>query len=46
MSGEENGGKGKESDLKAGHVRPKNECVRTYSCWVHVCQVSHAFERT
>jgi hypothetical protein len=30
MAGEENGGKGKESDLKAGHVRPKNECIRTY----------------
>jgi hypothetical protein len=26
----ENGEKRKESDLKAGHVRPKNECVRTY----------------
>jgi hypothetical protein len=28
--GEKNGGKGKENDLKAGHVIPKNECVRTY----------------
>jgi hypothetical protein len=28
--GEENGEKGRNSDLKAGHVRPKNEYVRTY----------------
>jgi hypothetical protein len=26
----ENGEKGRESDLKAGHARPKNEYVRTY----------------
>jgi hypothetical protein len=28
--GEENGENGRNSDLKAGHVRPKNEYVRTY----------------
>jgi hypothetical protein len=30
MAGWKMGKRGKESDLKAGHVRPKNECVRTY----------------
>jgi hypothetical protein len=32
------GERGRESDLKAGHVRPKNEYIRMYirpySCWV------------
>jgi hypothetical protein len=28
----ENGEKGRESDLKAGHARPKNEYVQPESC--------------
>jgi hypothetical protein len=43
---------GRESDLKAGHVRPKNECDRTYRSAFNrirvecVCRVGSAFERT